>query len=221
MRWLAEQFEAIMDQLKRLPQMRQPAAATSKAKPAPASRPERVSRRIKPPAAPSPAQNAVVPLQPLPRIDVDISFAVDVDLSPMLKTVGRAPEPEGRWWELREQFAHLGLAQGFDELLCLPPLQGVEAFWYQVETVRKVLKQFRGRVLLADEVGLGKTIEAGMVLKEYMLRGMAETRPDPDPGLAGRAMARRDGGQVRHRLRHHARSVAAQRSGRRSGRSRG
>ena len=29
-------------------------------------------------------------------------------------------------------------------------------------------------MLLADEVGLGKTVEAGMVLKEYMLRGMAE-----------------------------------------------
>ena len=51
---------------------------------------------------------------------------------------------------------------------------GVEPLWHQIETVRKVLKQFRGRVLLADEVGLGKTIEAGMVLKEYMLRGMAE-----------------------------------------------
>ena len=59
-------------------------------------------------------------------------------------------------------------------MLCLPALQGVEAHWYQVETVRKVLKQYRGRVLLADEVGLGKTVEAGMVLKEYILRGMAE-----------------------------------------------
>jgi SNF2 family DNA or RNA helicase len=38
----------------------------------------------------------------------------------------------------------------------------------------KVLKQYRGRVLLADQVGLGKTVEAGMVLKEYNLRGMAE-----------------------------------------------
>ncbi|NQT91283.1 MAG: DEAD/DEAH box helicase, partial [Lentisphaerae bacterium] len=50
----------------------------------------------------------------------------------------------------------------------------MEHYWYQVETVRKVLKQFRGRVLLADEVGLGKTVEAGMVLKEYLLRGMAD-----------------------------------------------
>ena len=65
-------------------------------------------------------------------------------------------------------------SQGFDELLCLPHLVGVEPLWHQIETVRKVLKQFRGRVLLADEVGLGKTIEAGMVLKEYALRGMAE-----------------------------------------------
>ena len=60
-------------------------------------------------------------------------------------------------------------------MLCLPHLRGIETFWYQVETVRKVLKQFRGRVLLADEVGLGKTIEAGMVLKEYLLRGMVES----------------------------------------------
>ncbi len=56
----------------------------------------------------------------------------------------------------------------------MPALRDVEAHWYQIETVRKVLKQYRGRVLLADEVGLGKTIEAGMIVKEYALRGMAE-----------------------------------------------
>jgi superfamily II DNA or RNA helicase len=77
-------------------------------------------------------------------------------------------------FRLRYEWTHLGLLQGFDELLCLPTLHGVETYWYQVEAVRKVLKQFRGRVLLADEVGLGKTIEAGMVLKEYLLRGMVE-----------------------------------------------
>ena len=46
---------------------------------------------------------------------------------------------------------------------------------HQTETARKVIGQFSGRVLLADEVGLGKTIEAAIVLKEYVLRGMVET----------------------------------------------
>jgi superfamily II DNA or RNA helicase len=110
----------------------------------------------------------------LPLIDVDIPFGAELDLAPLLAALQKPPESDGRWYELRERFAHLNLAQGFDELLCLPHLRGIETFWYQVETVRKVLKQFRGRVLLADEVGLGKTIEAGMVLKEYLLRGMVD-----------------------------------------------
>jgi superfamily II DNA or RNA helicase len=111
----------------------------------------------------------------LPLIDIDIPFAAELDLAPLLTSMGQSPEPDGGCYGLRERFAHLGLAQGFDELLCPPHLRGIETFWYQVETVRKVLKQFRGRVLLADEVGLGKTIEAGMVLKEYLLRGMVES----------------------------------------------
>ncbi|MGB4006229.1 MAG: DEAD/DEAH box helicase, partial [Halanaerobiales bacterium] len=31
-----------------------------------------------------------------------------------------------------------------------------------------------GRAILADEVGLGKTIEAGMILKEYLDRGLVK-----------------------------------------------
>ncbi len=37
------------------------------------------------------------------------------------------------------------------------------------------MKSFRGRAILADEVGLGKTIEACLVLKEYMLRGLVRS----------------------------------------------
>jgi SNF2 family DNA or RNA helicase len=38
-----------------------------------------------------------------------------------------------------------------------------------------VLRRFRGRALLCDEVGLGKTIEAGLVLSELELRGLAKS----------------------------------------------
>jgi SNF2 family DNA or RNA helicase len=69
---------------------------------------------------------------------------------------------------------HLALLREFDELLCLDTLNNIERYWYQIETVKKVLKHFRGRVLLSDEVGLGKTIEAGMLVKEYRLRGLVK-----------------------------------------------
>ena len=57
---------------------------------------------------------------------------------------------------LRRQWIELRLAQNFEDLLCLPSLEGVDAYIYQQETVRKVLRHFKGRALLADEVGLGK-----------------------------------------------------------------
>jgi len=69
-------------------------------------------------------------------------------------------------------YTHLTIQSSFDELLCLNVIRDVERYWYQIETVKKVLKYFRGRALLCDEVGLGKTIEAGMVIKEYVMRGM-------------------------------------------------
>lgn len=74
--------------------------------------------------------------------------------------------------KLHLEHARLGLLRGFDQLLCLDGLRGVEQLPHQIETVRKVLRRFRGRVLLADEVGLGKTIEACLLLREYLLRGL-------------------------------------------------
>ena len=73
---------------------------------------------------------------------------------------------------LRRDYAELRLQKGFDELLSIASAHGLEHFWFQLETVRRVLRDFRGRVLLADEVGLGKTIEACLALKEYWMRGL-------------------------------------------------
>jgi len=62
-------------------------------------------------------------------------------------------------------------AESFDRLLSLEQAAGLLRLSHQEETARKVLTTFLGRALLADEVGLGKTIEAGLVLSEYRLRG--------------------------------------------------
>jgi SNF2 family DNA or RNA helicase len=64
-------------------------------------------------------------------------------------------------------------AESFTELLSMSRLVGVERHGYQIETVHRVLRTLRGRALLSDEVGLGKTIEALMVVLEYRIRGMA------------------------------------------------
>jgi len=73
---------------------------------------------------------------------------------------------------LRRQWIELRMAQNFEDLVCLPSLHGVDVYVHQQETVRRVLRHYKGRALLADEVGLGKTIEACLVLKEYWLRGL-------------------------------------------------
>jgi len=73
---------------------------------------------------------------------------------------------------LHRRLLDLKLTQSFEDLVCLPSLHGVDTYLYQQETVRRVLRHFKGRALLADEVGLGKTIEACLVLKEYWMRGM-------------------------------------------------
>ena len=73
---------------------------------------------------------------------------------------------------LRLQAERLTLVTGFDELVCLDSLN-FAPFDYQIKAAQAALRRFRGRGLLCDEVGLGKTIEAGLVLKEYLLRQMA------------------------------------------------
>jgi SNF2 family DNA or RNA helicase len=61
---------------------------------------------------------------------------------------------------------------GFDALVALGRVR-FDPFEHQIATVSTVLRRMRGRAILADEVGLGKTIEASLVLSELRARGMA------------------------------------------------
>ncbi len=88
-----------------------------------------------------------------------------------------------RDWDLtkREIGSSIELNQWLDEyvrqkeqkkqgLIGLEDVSGIDYYPHQVEAVRKAIFDCHGRVLLADEVGLGKTIEAGLIIHEYMRR---------------------------------------------------
>ena len=57
------------------------------------------------------------------------------------------------------------LFENFKKLDLLP-------YSHQIECVRRVIDEMNGQAILADEVGLGKTIEAGLILREYLERGL-------------------------------------------------
>jgi SNF2 family DNA or RNA helicase len=62
---------------------------------------------------------------------------------------------------------------GFETFLSAPSLR-FTPFDYQLQAARSALRRMRGRAILADEVGLGKTIEAGLILAELRPRGLAD-----------------------------------------------
>ncbi len=123
-----------------------------------------------PPQERSPENGRKTNLPSIPQHTIPVHISVSQDEA--LKALRAASFSTLEEIKLLVDYSRLTIQSGFDELLCLDALEGVDRYWYQVETVKKALKHFRGRALLCDEVGLGKTIEAGMVIKEYVMRGM-------------------------------------------------
>lgn len=83
------------------------------------------------------------------------------------------PLSELKSYRLREAAARWWISNQTDDLLCLPHCR-IQHLNYQLSTALRVLGPLRGRALLSDEVGLGKTIEAGLVIKELLTRGMVK-----------------------------------------------
>ena len=77
------------------------------------------------------------------------------------------------YFDLHFEATRLSLAYTYDHLLSLS-FTRTNLEPYQVGAVYKILNAYKHRILLADDVGLGKTIETGMVLKEISLRGRAK-----------------------------------------------
>jgi superfamily II DNA or RNA helicase len=151
------------------PPARAPAArkATAPAKKPPPRPAAKGAPPRKPPAPAPPPDAPILPVPALVPAQVTFTLPDDADLARALAA------PLSTLAAVRHVLAAhaLAAAESFEELLALRLMTDVEPHRYQTETVRRVLRFFRGRALLADEVGLGKTVEALMILREYQLRG--------------------------------------------------
>lgn len=87
-------------------------------------------------------------------------------------TSGAATPSSPDWYQLRRATERLALVPGFSELVTLNA-NTIQELPHQTDVVLRVLSHMGGRAILADEVGLGKTIEAGIILKELTARGLA------------------------------------------------
>ncbi|MFP4164372.1 MAG: DEAD/DEAH box helicase [Chitinispirillaceae bacterium] len=66
-----------------------------------------------------------------------------------------------------------GSNQSFNEHVFLAPMESnVIPLPHQINALSRAISGDRVRYLLADEVGLGKTIEAGLIMRELKLRGL-------------------------------------------------
>lgn len=79
----------------------------------------------------------------------------------------------GPEYALRLQANYLAHAYKFDPISGLSSAR-VELMPHQVFLAHRIGRKPRARMILSDEVGLGKTIEAGLVMKEQIARGLAE-----------------------------------------------
>ncbi|MGH9171795.1 MAG: DEAD/DEAH box helicase [Acidimicrobiales bacterium] len=90
----------------------------------------------------------------------------------LLRQLGSSQSVSAKRTELVEGAIDVWRRPGFDSFAGLSQLR-FEPFQYQLRAAAVVLRQMGGRAILADEVGLGKTIEAGIVITELRQRGLA------------------------------------------------
>lgn len=145
------------------------AATPDASTPTPVSR---VTAKVAPAESPPSSRRSLSVPPPPALAPPPMSFA-HLDPSAIARLLAQ-PASSGLAVSLALRAHALTTAAQFQDLVGVSTLQGVDLHAYQIETVRRVLRVLRGRALLADEVGLGKTIEALMVLREYELRGMAK-----------------------------------------------
>lgn len=91
----------------------------------------------------------------------------------MLKELSEGSVDSPEWFRTKLLAEQISLSPGFEKLLSLE-CNNINEYLHQIDAALTALSKMRGRALLADEVGLGKTIEAGIILKELIIRGLVK-----------------------------------------------
>src|SRR5438309_1942009 len=116
-----------------------------------------------------PESPTVLPLPTPPAEDV---WSVDEHSLEAFAKRLQAPPTDRAWHELRREAERIALVPGFERLITLDT-NAIKALPHQIDVAQRVLRHMSGRAILADEVGLGKTIEASIIYKELAIRGLA------------------------------------------------
>ncbi|QFG01066.1 ATP-dependent helicase [Psychrobacillus glaciei] len=85
-------------------------------------------------------------------------------------------EPWDNWtlYNMSYDVVKTNLIADFTGLQSPKYLPNLTPLTHQLEVAETVIERMNGKAILADEVGLGKTIEAGLILKEYLVRGLVK-----------------------------------------------
>ncbi|HYZ52537.1 MAG TPA: SNF2-related protein [Streptosporangiaceae bacterium] len=108
-----------------------------------------------------------------PQADHAVSQDVLTLYAPLLAGLRDASPVDQQVSDLVDEAVRVWSRPGFETFLYVSSLR-FTPFDYQMQAARSALRRMRGRAILADEVGLGKTIEAGLILAELRLRGLAD-----------------------------------------------
>ncbi len=108
-------------------------------------------------------------IEVIPITGIPVSFFSEIDVK---KIVSADTFENYQRFRLNLEAHKLSLLPAFDTLLALNLSRGIVPFEHQINSVKKLLGRFRGRGMLCDEVGLGKTIEASLAMLELITRGL-------------------------------------------------